>query len=258
MIDDLKGFLDALIKNEFFIPHPGCGEMHSCTTPRHFEGDLFCCQCGASRNHNVNYISGSETFRHGTTAETVEFDEFPLIYSATCLQCKSTAFLILYSGPNGLDFVVLRDTYGGVFTKNTPTEVKYYLDQAFRCKSVNALSASMTMYRAALEWILYEQGYTRGMLGAKISSLEQDIKNLKGPEWALQLNSDFLFSLKQLGNGAIHPNDGLIDLQQNFDKNLLSIVDVVFSELLDLIYEQPVRRKENLVLLQSYVQKFVK
>lgn len=98
-----------------------------------------------------------------------------------------------------LELVVLHDTYGGCGTSNSPYEVKYYIDQAFRAKSVNALSAAMSMYRSALEWLLYEQGYQSGMLGAKISSLEKDIDKGQAPKWAISMHPELLKTIKDIG-----------------------------------------------------------
>jgi len=48
-----------------------------------------------------------------------------------------------------------------------------------------------------------------------------------------------------------HPNNGEIKRQEEIDKRLLNLVDIVFSELLDKIYEQPIRSKKNLEILEN-------
>jgi len=46
-------------------------------------------------------------------------------------------------------------------------------------------------------------------------------------------------------------NGGDITKQNNIDKDSLELVDVIFSELLDKIYEQPLRSSSNLAKLKA-------
>jgi hypothetical protein len=94
----------------------------------------------------------------------------------------------------------LPSTYGGLSTPNTPPPVAYYLDQAHRARSVGALSAAAAMYRAALDQILFEQGFTEGTLGPKIGALEK-----ANPRWLANLDPAYLTVIKQIGDGAITP-----------------------------------------------------
>ena len=48
-------------------------------------------------------------------------------------------------------------------TASTPPEVAYYLDQAARSQAVVAFTATVVMYRAALEHLRLEQGYDQKM-----------------------------------------------------------------------------------------------
>lgn len=111
----------------------------------------------------------------------------------------------------------------------------------------------MSMYRAALDFLLYEQGFTQGMLGKKISDLEAAIADNSAPKWAKEIDTEFLRAIKKIGNSSIHPNDGDILKQKEIDEKLLNIVDIVFVELLDKIYEQPIRTKNRLGLLEEKV-----
>lgn len=153
--------------------------------------------------------------------------------------------MVLYEGSERLKLAILKNAYGGSVTENTPKKVKYYLDQAYRSRMLSALSAAMAMYRSALEWILYEQGYKNGMLGAKISKLGEDISNNIAPKWANDMSVELLTAIKNIGNGVMHTNDGHISKQQQIDDSLIELVDVVFAELLDVIYEQPIRRSKK-------------
>jgi hypothetical protein len=59
--------------------------------------------------------------------------------------------------------------------------------------------------------LLFEQGYTEGMLNKKIEALMTDTKP---PEWRGRIDSAYLSVIKDLGNAAIHPNDGDIEKQK--------------------------------------------
>ena len=63
------------------------------------------------------------------------------------------------------------------------------------------------------------------------------------------LNIEFLNIIKDLGNSSIHPNNGDISSQVEIDDKLLEVVDIVFAELLDKEFEQPIKNNRNLNLL---------
>lgn len=158
------------------------------------------------------------------------------LLSALCLQCQHQTDLIVHRGPNGWELVALPQTYGGLSTPDTPEGVAYYLDQAQRAQAVGARSAAIAMYRSALEHLLHEQGYTKGMLGQRIKQLEADPA---APKWRDQLDPDYLTVINALGNAAIHANDGDIAQQTAFEGELLVAVRELFIELLTRIYERP-------------------
>jgi hypothetical protein len=139
---------------------------------------------------------------------------------------------------------------GGLATPNTPTSVSYYLDQAQRARSVTANSAAIAMYRAALEQLMFDKGFTKGMLDAKIKELEEQIAKGNAQAWARDLDTEYLRVMKELGNAAIHPNGGDVSKQAAFDGNLLIRVERTFQGLLDLAYEEPIRRSQNLSALK--------
>ena len=158
----------------------------------------------------------------------------PLVYELECLQCKSKACLIIQKMNNEVKEIILYEKNGGCASKNSPEGVKYYLNEAKLSKQIGANSASMAMYRAALDFLLYEQGYTKGMLGKKIGKIEKDRENNCGPKWVMEIEPQFLEAIKE-----------------EIDERLLNLVDIVFSELLDKIYEQPIRSKKNLEILEN-------
>jgi hypothetical protein len=113
----------------------------------------------------------------------------------------------------------------------------------------------MAMYRSALEWVLYEQGYKVRMLGQQITALEKTVADGTAPQWAREIAPNFLEAIKDIGNGAMHTNEGDITKQSELDKELIETIDIVFSELLDKIYEQPTRSAANLAKLQAVASK---
>jgi hypothetical protein len=212
----------------------------------------FCPSCGAERRMTL-----SAWHWRGETEETVPFNysfdqphSAPALFVAHCLQCQRGITILVGWGPDGTEIVALPSTYGGLSTPNTPKPVAFYLDQAQRCQSVGALSGTVAMYRAALEQLLYEQGYKDGMLKKKIDDL---IADEKPPRWRDQLDPAFLEAMKDLGNAAIHPNQGDISKQTAFHAGLLREVRALFEELLEEAYEVEKRREERLAALKAGV-----
>lgn len=95
------------------------------------------------------------------------------------------------------------------------------------------------MYRAALEQLLFEQGFKARMLGPKVAALIDAAKNNTAPKWAVDLDPEVLKHVKDLGDGAIHPNDGDIGLQEVIDGSVIEAVEALFESLLDVVYERP-------------------
>jgi hypothetical protein len=177
----------------------------------------------------------------------------PALFTLLCLQCRKTIVVVVYDGPDGRALVALPESHGGLATPQTPPGVAYYLDQAQRSQSIGALSAAVAMYRAALDHLLHEQGYTNGMLGQKIRELAEDGNP---PKWYADLDDEYLRVIKDLGNAAIHPNDGDVGQQRAFDAALLLAVRELFVELLDDIYEAPKRKANRLASLREAARGF--
>lgn len=175
----------------------------------------------------------------------------PTLFSYTCLQCGTVFAALLYAGPDGPDVVVLANERGGIKTPHTPDGVGYYTDQAGRCIAVGARTAALAMYRSALEQLLFEQGFTQGMLDKKVRDLDTAVQQKKAPAWANDLDTEFLDLLKRLGNGSIHPNGGDIKKQAAIDDELLGVVHEVFADLLDAVYEQTHRKNSALGKLKN-------
>jgi hypothetical protein len=140
---------------------------------------------------------------------------------------------------------------GGLATKFTPPSVAYYLDQGHKSHAIGANSAAIAMYRAALEQLLFEQGFTSGMLNQKIMALEAAITSGTAPAWARDLDTDYLKVVRDLGNGAIHTNGGDISKQDNIDSELIVRVELMFVALLQVVYEIPRNRIVGLAQLRA-------
>jgi hypothetical protein len=162
---------------------------------------------------------------------------------------------VLYRGPEGPALATLPSTHGGLTTPHTPPGVAYYLDQAQRAHSVGANSATIAMFRGALEHLLFEQGFKTGMCGKKLADLEAEIVAKTAPKWAYELDTEFLQVMKELGDGSIHPNDGKVENQEKLDSSLIAKVKHTFQMLLFLIYEVPLHKQDRLSALRAGVIK---
>lgn len=189
----------------------------------------------------ADYRSGDFQGFHGP-------QETPALFSLECVQCKNENAATVFAGPDGPDLAILTGSRGGLSTPNTPDSVSYYLDQAHRAESMSATSAATAMYRSAVEMLLFEQGYQYGMLNKKIENLLTDSTP---PPWRDRVDDEYLKVLKDLGNAAIHPNDGDIEKQKTLDRGLLVEIRVVFEELLDVVYERPARDAARKAKLRS-------
>jgi len=186
---------------------------------------------------------------HGTTPDP------PILAMLACVQCDTNFTAVLYQGPEGKSLAVLPSTYGGLTTPHTPIGVAYYLDQAQRAKAVGVHSAAVAMFRGALEHLLFEQGFQKGMCGTKLSDLEAAVKAGTAPKWALELDAEFLQVMKKLGDGAIHPGDGNVENQKVLDSGLLAQLTHTFQMLLFSIYELPYEKQKRLQGLKAGIIK---
>lgn len=237
MLDDLNEFVAACqSQHEFMSSYD--------TLDRITVGDLYCGKCGGPRRVKIIRLwsqaleGGGGGLRYESYNDPIAEQLTPSLFHLICVQCSSRFSALVYAGPQGPALAILPDHYGGLSTPHTPPEVGYYLDQAHRARMVGANTAAVTMFRAALEFMLYKAGFERRMLGPKIEQLEVALADGSAPKWALDLDTRFLKVIKKLGDGGIHPNDGDITKQSAFDTALLIALDATFSELLYSVYEQ--------------------
>lgn len=175
--------------------------------------------------------------------ESVSNTSFPIILNLECMQCEKHIIVVIYKFNDELKKVFLYDNYAGAGTPHTPQGIKYYLNQAFLCKSIGAYSASVAMYRSALDWLMELNGYAKGMLGKRIDDMVNDIKsnNTKAPKWIFEIPPEMLDGIKKLGNESIHPNKGDLKIQEKMDLNLIHNIDLAFKIILEVAYEHPIR-----------------
>ena len=244
MLDTLDGLVGLLRKTpQILQPRDGF-------TVR--AGDLYCPPCGESRKVYVEPVY-SPPMTHGgglNLAGGIAEQLVPSLFVYSCVQCEAKFTAIVYNSPDGPALAVLPSCRGGLTTPHTPEGVGFYLDQAHKAQSIGANSATIAMFRGALEHLLFEQGYKKGMLGEKIKQLTDDISSGTAPKWALGLDVEFLNVLKDLGNGSIHPNDGDVKKQSELDNELLERVKTTFQMLLYLVYEEPFKKDELLSSLR--------
>jgi len=235
------------------------------------ELNLFCSHCKDNRLMNVEIwtykpfnvftqgpFKSSYPGNNKLSAKNKKKIYIPSFWICICNQCKTYHYLVIFPNENKPKAVLLSDSLSGISTPNTPPPVMYYLDQAFKAKMIGANSACIAMYRSALEQLLFEQGYINGMLNNQIIELTSDKKAGKGKDWTKNIDDDLFDYIKELGNGAIHPNGGDITKQQTLDDNLINNIDELFSEFLEIIYEKPIKDKKRKDLLLSSAKRLSK
>lgn len=250
-LDALPGFVAALQKHPqlVFDYHQGKQRL----------GTVYCPGCGDRRRVDAQLLHCSMELRNaaaegGFQAITPQ-RLTPSLYALSCVQCDTVFTALIYPGPSGPDLAMLSHCRGGLRTPHTPPSVAYYLDQAHRSRAVGAFSAAASMFRAALEQLLFEQGFKKRMLGPKIEELEAAIAAGAAPRWALDLETDYLDVIKALGDGSIHPNDGDITRQEALDNETISRVQTTFLHLLYVVYEVPFRHQDDLAQLKAAASK---
>lgn len=174
------------------------------------------------------------------------------LFQLLCGDCRTSSVGLLFQEDGGTLAHAIFPT-GSIATPKTRDEVRFYLDQAARCEQAAAFSAALPMYRAALEMLLHHEGYTKGMLGARLKAVDEDRdateqgtkKRSEVKPWVLEVDRVSLDAIKKLGDGAIHPNDGDIARQDVMDAELCRVIAVAFEGLLESVYERPARLEER-------------
>lgn len=252
-IESLDNFVNLISKDS---GHSVFSKYEVCKQPS--GGEIYCPKCGGYRNTFIyilfkKYSSGSLSLNSINYAVEIKDQLTPSLFQLFCVHCNTEFTSFIFNGPNGADMVIIPSINGGISSPNTPSGVAYYLDQAQRSKSIGANSAAVAMFRGALEHLLFEQGYSEGMLNSKIDKLVKDIENGKAPKWAINLDTEILKIIKDLGNGSIHPNNGNIKKQMFLDNELLNSLNELFLFLLYLVYDSDIEKKNRFEMFKAKV-----
>lgn len=226
---------------------------------------LYCPVCTKDRSVKIDILMHSGPLtrlsrtKRGTTSQSIDTKEWgPSLFVFTCQQCLLKLNCLVFdefhrTAAGGTEcstkLVVFPSKAGGLSTPHTPAEVKHFVDEAYKCQSVEAHGAAIEMYRAALEQLLHEEGYVDGLLNSKIVALEADRSAGTAKPWALDLDVEMLHILRKLGNQIAHPKDAAA--LEAFDSETIIGVQEVFQFLLADIYERP---KEDEKLMSSLIE----
>ena len=168
----------------------------------------------------------------------------PALFNLTCVQCRRSIAVLVYKGPDGADTIAMPATTGGFDPEQSRAGgVLSGPGSALpggRSGDRGGRDVSRGTGAAAV------RTGPEGTLNSKITALEND-----PPDWAQSIRPEFLRVIKDLGNAAIHPNDGDVSKQAAFHAQLLREVRALFVELLDEVYEQPARRASRLDRLRQ-------
>ncbi|MBS1993462.1 MAG: DUF4145 domain-containing protein [Cyanobacteria bacterium SZAS LIN-3] len=263
MLDNLDGFIKALdlqMKSALNL------QQVAVAAPKPEDEQLYCPKCSGFRRMKIIALHphgiASRVWKQRNQSQLRNIPAFeiqpieneqPSMFCLSCTQCDDRFTALIYVGPKGAELAIFSVSAGGLTTRNTDKNVAYFLDQAYKCQGGGAITGAIVMYRAALEQLLTQQGYPTKNLANKIKSLEEDIKNGygSGHKWVHEIDVGFLKVIKDLGNESIHVNSGDTDTLAIIDAKLLAEVQVLFIELLDLVYEKPGQRAERLKMLQD-------
>lgn len=169
----------------------------------------------------------------------------------TCVTCNTSAISIVYGTPERPVLLVLFSQSGSIATDRTPETVRYFLEQAYLCNSMKAYSATLAMYRTALDALLFNQGFTDGMVGQKLRLLEEKIESGTAPSWAAGIEKEYLAVIKNLGNSSLHISTEDITREREISDAAIHEVELAFNELLDRVYEHEARQRERLEKLKA-------
>jgi hypothetical protein len=220
-----------------------------------FFGMVYCPRCGGPRraqaevveevpNPDLNGIWG--TFPVVPLWSKGGGLSIPTTLVFGCLQCRLKLCALVYWFLGEPALAVFPEQFGGPSTPHCPAGVAFYLDQAARSHAAGANTAATAMLRTAAEWLLEDQGFSHGMLGTRVASLEKALANGSAPKWASELEKEALTVLKDLGNMPLHTKSGDLTKQAQFDERLYGNARAVFAYLLEIIYERPARVRSML------------
>jgi hypothetical protein len=243
MLTDVSIFLDALkpLLESKATPQPRVEIIPKAT--------MYCCgaDCLKQRRMGIKLVkSNGVLMRHWSSGKLLRTSDSkpdlkmfdgPGVARLTCEHCKAVYTALLYWRGLDLTLAIFPAQAGSLSTPRTPEYIAAYVDDAFLCMSIRAYGAALAAFRAALENLLYEQGFMHGMLGDKIADLEQALLDGTAPPWAAEIaDSEVLRLIKDIGNIIVHPKN--VSNLIAFDGSALQHVHDVFAFLLFEVYER--------------------
>lgn len=171
-----------------------------------------------------------------------------------CVTCATSCLAFIVKTSEGPNIFIHFAENGSMATQHTPENVKFYLEQARRCYSVKAYSATLAMYRNALDGILSCTGYKTGTLSKRLDKLQDDIKEEKAPKWAQSFALPYVRVLKTLAT-SVPADTHDIDEEKAITDQLVQMIELALAEMLDLAFEKDIREQENLAKLTAISEK---
>ncbi|WP_224049612.1 DUF4145 domain-containing protein [Arthrobacter sp. NicSoilB4] len=112
---------------------------------------------------------------------------------------------------------------------DVPEHIASAADEAYRCRSINALRGAILLARGVVEATAKERGIDKGMLHAKIEALhaEGDIRGF---------TKEAAHELRYLGNDMAH-GDFVNDVDADDADEVLDVMTEILSE----VYQGPAR-----------------
>lgn len=173
------------------------------------------------------------------------------LYQLSCTTCTGKGHLLVHVIAGQQASLIFFYKGSSIASKHSPDSVRYFLEQASSCNQIKAYSATLAMYRAALDAVLFDQGFKKGMVGEKIGVLEKQIQNKSAPHWAGNINLDFLRVIKDLANSSLHISKDDLTEEKKISAVDISLVEKAFAKLLYEVYERQAEENAELAALQQ-------
>jgi hypothetical protein len=235
--------LDELIA--VLIPYYGQSRREPYDLPK--LGKMHCPECceETAMDATIEKLEGSllqslvMIVRQQTTCNFMP-DIRPSALRLHCVNCPTSFSVFVYLGANGPDIATFPSRVGGLATPHTPEIVAYFVNQAYLAQSVRAYSASLAMYRTALDKILVSFGAKKN-LKKKIEELKKQYEETGKPRWVRSLTPEALTLLKEIADSQMHANNAIKEVA--LENDFLHDVQVIFGFLLFKIYEEEEQKK---------------
>jgi hypothetical protein len=161
--------------------------------------------------------------------------------------CRNEVLALLTGSDFGKAFfeISIASPYQGTCaTPNTPEPVKYFLEQAARSFQASALSAAAAMYRVVIDQVMLQQGFKKGMLGAKLDALQKALSDGTAPTPCKGLSPKLLTALKDISDATLHASEEEFAAVKAMDEEVIRNIEAVVAGLLDTVYEEPKRKTD--------------